>query len=474
MKNISVLLRLLKLLVVFSLVIILPFSVCAIVYHFAPDTYLETYYAALPLKVDRIRETGAPRVIVIGGSSVAFGIDSKLVAQELDMPCVNFGLYAAFGLKPMLDLSEKYIKEGDIIVIAPETTEQMYSEYCGYDYLLQAFESTPEQLIGLGRSYYAGLLKNLPDYLENAGKLRAQGGAPVAGVYSLAAFDEYGDIVYERPENIMKQGYSEDNLPELTDRIVTDEFIGMVNDYVKAAGRKGATVVFSYCPLNALSVEKTDPRVMRDFSQALERGLNCPILAPLEDHILEEGFFYDSNYHLNDTGTRYYSLRLVSNIQRLLGDVKKTSVNLPRAPKFINENRVISSGNENGVLYDITLNGCVITGLDENGRALHDLTIPETLAGVPVVSVSSGAFAFSQAENIVLPSTITYLSGSLFASAPQLKTVELYASDLPEVSDELFKDANPDMILMVPGAIYGTYITDYFWGINASRMKPIE
>lgn len=474
MKNLPVLLRLLRLLVIFALVICVPFAVSALIYHGQKDAYLESYYAALPLKTERLENTDSPRVVVIGGSSVAFGIDSKLIEQELGMPCVNFGLYAAFGLKPMLDLSQKHLREGDIVVIAPEITGQMYSAYIGYDYLLQAFEAKPGELIGLGMEYYPGLLKSLPDYVKQAGKLNDQGGAPVAGVYSLQAFDSFGDIVYAREENMMAQGYSQDNLPELTDGIVTDDFLEMINDYVKAAERKGARAVFSYCPLNALSAEKTDEQKRADFESALQAGLDCPVLAPLEDYILDEGFFYDSNYHLNDTGARYYSLRLVSNIQRLLGEMKKTQANLPHAPEFVNENQVIASGNERGILYEITLKGCVITGLDDQGRSLQKLSVPQTIAETPVVSVSTGAFSEANAEVIVLPKTITHLAGSLFKDALKLKTVELHASALPEVSDELFKNANQNVVIAVPDELYGLYITDYFWGVNASRMKPME
>lgn len=287
-------------------------------------------------------------------------------------------------------------------------------------------------------------------------------------------FESRDGIEQARTENVMSQGYSQDNLPELTDQIVTDAFIEMINDYVKSARRKGVQVVFSYCPLNVLSVEHCGKEEMQAFARKLEKNLDCRILAPLEDHIIDEGFFYDSNYHLNDIGAQYYSLRLVSNVQRILGNMEKTSVSLPHPPEFVNENKVLSSGNEQGILYDVTLNGCLITGLDEGGRALSHLMIPQEIAGVPVVSVSAKAFASSDAKTIVLPKTIEHLSGSLFNDAKNLKKVELYASQLPEVSEELFKGANPDVILYVPDEMYGTYITDYFWGVNADRMKPIQ
>lgn len=314
MKKKIILLRFLRLIVLLALITVLPFAGAGLIYGLQQNAYEDTYYAELPRKVDRLEQTAGRRVVVIGGSSTAFGIDSKLVEAELGIPCVNFGLYAAFGLKPMLDLSISRLHKGDIVVIAPETTSQMYSSYCGYDYLLQAFEDQIGLLIGLGTDYYPGLVSKLPGYLRDAKQLRARGGANGAGVYALSSFDAWGDIVYPRPENVMEKGYIEDNLPELRSGIVTKDFLDMVNEYARAVRRKGAEVYFSFCPINVLSLTGTDETEREAFVQTLRDGLECPLLSPLSDHIMDAGFFYDSNYHLNDVGMRYNTLLLIADV----------------------------------------------------------------------------------------------------------------------------------------------------------------
>ncbi|MBE5807673.1 MAG: hypothetical protein E7317_04965 [Clostridiales bacterium] len=474
MNNAAVLRRFLRLLLLLALVALVPLAGAGLVYGLQPNTYEDTYYAELPRKVDRLAKEKGSRLVVIGGSSVAFGIDSALTEQELGMPCVNFGLYAAFGLKPMLDLSAGRLHRGDIVVIAPETTSQMYSTYCGYDYLLQAFENRIDLLVGLGPGYYPGLVSKLPGYIGDAAALRARGGASATGVYTLSAFDALGDIAYPRPENVMGKGWLEDNLPELDRGIVTAGFLDMVNDYVEKARRRGAEVYFSFCPIDALSVGQADAADREAFVDALREGLDCPLLSPLSDHIMDAGFFYDSNYHLNDTGVRYNTLMLIADVQRLQGSMRQTTVELPYAPLLKRDDAVLSSGTQDGIRYDVTARGAVVTGLDDEARALASLSIPQTLGEADVVSVAAGAFEGSGAVEIVLPSTISALPDRLFAGMAGLESVTLMAEALPEVGDGLLLDAPPEARIRVPAQLYGTYITDYFWGVYTARLEALE
>ena len=87
MKKGSVLLKFLRLILLIVLVALLSLTGTGLIYALQPDTYVDTYYAELPRKVDRLEQVSGKRVVVIGGSSVAFGIDSKLMEQELGIPC---------------------------------------------------------------------------------------------------------------------------------------------------------------------------------------------------------------------------------------------------------------------------------------------------------------------------------------------------------------------------------------------------
>ena len=445
------------------LVMGVPFAVLAASVAAAPDAYGETYYAALKLKYQRLAETPGSRVVVIGGSSAAFGIDSKIVEQELGIPCVNFGLYAAFGLKCMLDLSLPELNRGDIVVIAPEYSSQMFSDYVGYSYLLQAMEGSPKMYAALGGEYMAGLLESMPSFLSDKRELAATGGLKPSGVYARSAFDSYGDIIYDRPENIMDGMVSGDNLPQIGPEIVTNSFADMINDYTAQARAKGASVYFGFCPVNAFSVELAEDIDLDGFQQALEEKLDCEILSSLDDHILDAGYFYDSNFHMNNAGVVCNTVLLVNDIKRVQGNMTQTATKIPKPVAGSASGEVISSGTEQGFHYDITASGAVITGLDETGLAAQKLTVPSSLGGFAVYKLAAGAFKGCAAEVIEIPECVSVLSAGLFAESANLKKVYLNSEKLPEVGDGLMNGAAEGVQLCVPETLYGDYVTDYFW-----------
>ena len=255
---------------------------------------------------------------------------------------------------------------------------------------------------------------------------------------------------------------------------MTEDFLDMVNAYARSARCRGAEVYFSFCPINALSLGDANEAEQAAFVRALREGLDCPLLSPLSDHIMDAGFFYDSNYHLNETGARYNSLLLVSDIQRVLGTMRQTAAALPHPPVLRRDDAVLASGVQDGLTYDVTARGTIVTGLDEQGKALRILNIPETLGEANVISASAGAFAGSAAEEIVLPATIVRLPRRLFAGMDRLVSVTLLAETLPEVGDELLLDANPGIRIRVPAELYGTYSTDYFWGAYAEQLEALQ
>ena len=102
------------------LIIFLPI-VLLLGYAFSiPAQYTNTFVGELDDKFERLTSIDEPKLVVVGGSSVAFGLESEILEKYVGMPVVNFGLYAALGTKVMLDLSKAGINEGDVVVLAPE------------------------------------------------------------------------------------------------------------------------------------------------------------------------------------------------------------------------------------------------------------------------------------------------------------------------------------------------------------------
>ena len=123
------------------LCLLIPFSAVVAAGFLIPTQFDKTFLGELADKVDRLYSIKEPKIVIIGGSSVPFGIDSELMEKALGMPVVNFGLYASLGTKLMLDLSRGAINEGDVIVIAPETDPQTYSLFFNAESAWQACDS---------------------------------------------------------------------------------------------------------------------------------------------------------------------------------------------------------------------------------------------------------------------------------------------------------------------------------------------
>jgi hypothetical protein len=72
-------------------------------------------------KRSRLIETkGQPRVIILGGSGIFFGVDSALLEKQLGFAIINGGTHAGLGLNATLNLFLPDIQKGDRIVLIAE------------------------------------------------------------------------------------------------------------------------------------------------------------------------------------------------------------------------------------------------------------------------------------------------------------------------------------------------------------------
>src|SRR5687767_11217515 len=71
-------------------------------------------------KESLLRTQASPRLIFVGGSSMAFGVNSAQIAAACGRRPVNMGLHAALGLKFMLNEVAPHIRSNDWIIVAPE------------------------------------------------------------------------------------------------------------------------------------------------------------------------------------------------------------------------------------------------------------------------------------------------------------------------------------------------------------------
>ncbi len=87
----------------------------------SPEVELYTYAAHKKIAFARkLDERGLAKIVVCGGSSCAFGINTDVMQQKFGLPVVNFGMHAGMGAPVLAGLALKYTKPGDTLIVSLE------------------------------------------------------------------------------------------------------------------------------------------------------------------------------------------------------------------------------------------------------------------------------------------------------------------------------------------------------------------
>lgn len=438
-----------------------------------PAQYGETYYAELADMYRRLKETEGKRIVFVGGSSVAFGLRQDLVAASVEGYTVcPFGLYASIGTKYMLDLSRDLIREGDVVVIAPEQGKSSLSLYFGAEHVWKAADCEHALLGALSWEDLGGMAASYPAFVSQKYSYLCSEPPVPTDVYAKSSFDENCMLVYDRPHNIMAGGTAPVPVSFAKEEL-TPEFVDYVNDYAHALQKRGAKVLFGFCPVNASAVDPSESPA--EYRAYLEEQLSFEVMGTPEDYLFEREWFYDSNVHCNSAGAVLYTYRLIRDLKGCLGDPSPTEIEIPETPALPSEGET-EGDNTFGeyFLYEESGEGVRIVGMDERGKALSSFTVPASYRGKPVRSIAPNALSGSAAEEIRLQENVRSLEDGCFAGCASLKRLYMAPSAPPArcTPSAALRDGAPNLKVYVEKDLLSAYANDYFWSRYAAILVP--
>ena len=472
------------------LCVLIPFALLASLGFFIPAQFDRTFLGELKYKVDRLYSIKEPKIVVIGGSSVPFGVDSALLEEAVGMPVVNFGLYATLGTKMMLDLSLGAIGEGDIVIIAPETDAQTYSLYFNAEAAWQACDSDFSTLFKMSSDeapkMFGGFWKYVSQKLKYA---LAENHLDPAGVYNRASFNEYGDISYERPYNVMALGYDSTSAISFSPDIISDDFVAYVNEYTAKAEKRGAKVFFSFSPMNIEAVPiETSLADLNAFAAYIDEKFTVALISDPNYYLYESGYFYDSNFHVNDAGMTLHTATLARDIAAALGIELKREIEIPPIPvKPVDPDGPDLSYDENEKYFVFAEypEGYAIIGTTDEGKAQTHLTTPNAYEGKIVFDIFENAFSGCYSlKEITISTSINSIENGAFADAPLLEKIHLIKNIKSDADfirlDALIDDPRQGVCrgmsniarFYVPAEFYNDYVVNYFWLRCSDYLLP--
>lgn len=399
-----------------------------------PVQFGDTFMGELKSKYERLKETSGKRIVLVGGSGVAFDCDSALMDDFFpSYEIVNFGMYAGLGTKAVMDLSENYIHEGDIVILSPEQSEQTFSDYFNGEYMWQAADGAFGMLRDLKSENFDAMLGNFPRFALEKLNYVMKGQKPQTdSIYQKKSFNTYGDIELDTcRENILPNGYDVNQKVRFTEDVVQPEFMDYMNDWAKRLEKKGAVVWYRYCPVNKLSVEDMDDLAAYDVF--LRQKLDFPVIGNPENSLMEAEWFFDTNFHLNQPGKEVNTVQLIRDMKAMLGDDRAVTVELPEKP--------------HRTWGDVSAETGIWTAKDS-----------ETYQGE---------------ETIVIPENVTQIEDYAFSNCAGLKQIVLEQKDPSKciVGQHLLDGTGAE--ILVPQMSVDSYKRNYFWSVYVGRIGEV-
>lgn len=399
-----------------------------------PVQFGDTFMGELKSKYERLKETSGKRIVLVGGSGVAFDCDSALMDDFFpSYEIVNFGMYAGLGTKAVMDLSENYIHEGDIVILSPEQSEQTFSDYFNGEYMWQAADGAFGMLRDLKSENFDAMLGNFPRFALEKLNYVMKGQKPQTdSIYQKKSFNTYGDIELDTcRENILPNGYDVNQKVRFTEDVVQPEFMDYMNDWAKRLEKKGAVVWYRYCPVNKRSVEDMDDLAAYDVF--LRQKLDFPVIGNPENSLMEAEWFFDTNFHLNQPGKEVNTVQLIRDMKAMLGDDRAVTVELPEKP--------------HRTWGDVSAETRIWTAKDS-----------ETYQGE---------------ETIVIPENVTQIEDYAFSNCAGLKQIVLEQKDPSKciVGQHLLDGTGAE--ILVPQMSVDSYKRNYFWSVYAGRIGKV-
>ena len=275
------------------------------------------YFAGSRLQRKLIKNTPSPRIILIGGSNVSFGIDAELVQRSLGIPVINDGLHAGLGIVPLRELQE-FIQPGDVIIISLEY--QLFSSRDVMDgdpaFLSDWIEYAPERVKFLSNPWreipavYATMLQRKVNRKANT---LLFGGSldEVRNIFVGTRYNSNGDFIgHLKQASTPRRKIPIEPYPISA---VQEEIFIFLRRFHQMAREKGAEVYFEAPASRKTNCENTGEAQLANFFGMFEERSSIPVLTPLHEVCLPDKYFFDTAYHLNAEGRRVRTEHLIEN-----------------------------------------------------------------------------------------------------------------------------------------------------------------
>jgi len=310
-----------------SLFVVLLAGIYATVHTLVPEWrrsyrgFAIDYMQGIRTKHKRANEIQGPKLIFVGGSNLAYSLDSQMIQDSLSVPVVNMGLHGGLGLEHILGEANLVANPGDIVFCCieyylGEGDYRLLKETCSE--FEEVASLMPYSLKQEAMEHFDKTRENIKVYLNAPDKPRKP-----KIVFSDAEFQHLLETGYsplfsplgDYTAHLNSEGWFKRKPDELKFQYRYWQGIDQLNEFYAEAREKGINVYFSFAPFSKSAFVAQSNTIERLY-QDLINDLDIEMLNTPEELMFEDHLFYDSEAHLIREGRQIRTEDLIRAIRK--------------------------------------------------------------------------------------------------------------------------------------------------------------
>jgi hypothetical protein len=284
-----------------TFVALIVLSIYVVIFIINRDDVNVAFVAAIADKHQYAQSIHEPKIILVGGSNLAFGIASDSIEKALKKPVVNFGLYAGFGLTFVLKEALSEVKKGDVIVLCPEYYLRKPGDNFSKQMAVFAYPPADDFIeydnfidrLAIKGEFYSRYARNLI-FLPN--RIKSPSINDTISGYFRKGFNRNGDAL-SHLNNPPVQPLGD--LFDIKDKDYSLE-IQDINQFINVIRQKKANVFWYYPSFSQVGYDKNKKKLIV-YEKLIYDKINCQKINQIKDEIYPVDCFYDTHFHLNAT-----------------------------------------------------------------------------------------------------------------------------------------------------------------------------
>lgn len=260
-------------------------------------------------KHQRLDSLSSPKIVLVGGSNLPFGIKSEMIEEAIGLPVADMGLHAGLGMNFILSEVEDNIHQGDVVIVSLEYHHFLSrTMYNGEDVLAALlFDVNRDCISYVKLGQWVSMIPNICLYASK--KLINYSPQKVddfEDLFTRESFNKYGD---ETAHYGMLSTIHSGDKPALGVTVCNKSIqrLDRFRNYVEA---RGARFMLIACPYPEPQYWKDEESIEKIVEAVNNKGL--VFLVNPKDCLFPDSLMFNSYFHLSEKGATMRTEQLIN------------------------------------------------------------------------------------------------------------------------------------------------------------------